>query len=75
MANSISKELKFVKNLINKGKLEEALHHIEKIDKKEILDNEEVLRTQSYKARIYLYLGHLEGSSPNSGFIFNLLSL
>jgi len=62
MSNSISTELILVKELINKGKFEEALQHIKDIEQKENLSPEETLRTLKYKGRSYSHLGQFENA-------------
>ncbi|MHA2394218.1 MAG: tetratricopeptide repeat protein [Promethearchaeota archaeon] len=58
ISNSVLHELVFVKELINKGKFEEALQHVKDIEKKKPLTNEEILKTQKYKGLIYNELGN-----------------
>ena len=62
MPNSLSKELALVKELINKGKFEEALQHIHDIEQEENLTPGETLKTLKYKVSSYSYLGELEKS-------------
>jgi tetratricopeptide (TPR) repeat protein len=57
MANLVSKKLLLVKELINKGKYEEAFNRVEDIEQKNNLFPETKLRTQYYKGLIYFFLG------------------
>jgi tetratricopeptide (TPR) repeat protein len=58
ISNSVFKELVFVKELINKGKFEEALQYLKDIEQKKNLTNEEILKTQKYKGWLYNQLGN-----------------
>ena len=48
MSNSVSDELALVNELLNEGKIEEALQCVKDIEQKEILTLEETLKTQRY---------------------------
>ncbi|MHA2289290.1 MAG: tetratricopeptide repeat protein [Promethearchaeota archaeon] len=60
MSNLASEKLACVKDLINEGKIEEALHLVNDIEQKENLIPEEMLRTQVYKSKIYQNLGQYD---------------
>ena len=60
MSNSVSEELVVVKELINKGKMEEALQLVKDIEQKKTLAPKENLRILAHKAFIYSYLGQFE---------------
>ena len=62
MSNSVSTKLKLVKELINEGKIEEALQLVEEIEKMKNLNSEETLKTLFYKADIYIFLWQLENA-------------
>ncbi|MHA1542878.1 MAG: hypothetical protein ACTSQH_07865 [Candidatus Hodarchaeales archaeon] len=57
MTNSASEKLALVRNLINEGKIEDALRHVIDIEKMENLTSEETLRTLYFKGRSYFQLG------------------
>ncbi|MHA2289810.1 MAG: hypothetical protein ACXABG_13580, partial [Promethearchaeota archaeon] len=60
MSNSVSEKLADVKELINKFKVEEALQKVEEVEQNQNLTTEESMRTQVYRAFIYLNFGQLE---------------